>query len=282
MNYPNFFEERKLRKKGYKYVVGLDEAGRGPLAGPVVAAAVMINPKFQAPNFKQIRNSKFKCSKHVWNLGNWDLDIVSNFVLRASNLELRDSKKLSPKAREKFYKILTTHPRIEWGIGRVSEKVIDKINIKNAAELAMEKALQNLKSKILPRTVPPKAGLVRGQNPKSKIFLIIDGNNIKNLKLKTYNLKLIVKGDEKVFSCAAASILAKVTRDRIMERYAQKYPQYGFDRHKGYPTRHHIEMLKKYNPCQIHRKSFRPVAKIQNVKIKMENDKSKCKKIECL
>jgi len=221
-----------MKKNLNKIIVGIDEVGRGPLAGPVIAAAVTI---------RQIPNSKFQYSKHV-----------SNFVLRASNLRFRDSKKLSPKKREKFYRILTTHPEIEWGIGRVSEKMIDKINIKNAAELAMEKALQNLKSKI--------------KIPKFQIFLIIDGNNIKNLKLITYNLKLIVKGDEKVFSCAAASIIAKVTRDRIMERYHHRYPRYGFDKHKGYGTKFHFKMLKKYGPCKIHRKTFRPVKNLKLLK----------------
>jgi len=202
-----------------KIIVGIDEVGRGPLAGPVTAAAVTV---------RQIPNSKFQIPK------------------------IKDSKKLSSKKREELYQILTKHPRIEWGMGRVSEKVIDRINIKNAAELAMEKALQNLKSKI--------------KIPRSQIFLIIDGNNIKNLKLKTYNLKLIIKGDEKVFSCAAASIIAKVRRDKIMKRYHQKYPQYGFDKHKGYGTKYHFKMLKKYGPCKIHRKTFRPVKNLKLLK----------------
>jgi len=202
-----------------KIIVGIDEVGRGPLAGPVTAAAVTV---------RQIPNSKFQIPK------------------------IKDSKKLSSKKREELYQILTKHPRIEWGMGRVSEKVIDRINIKNAAELAMEKALQNLKSKI--------------KIPKSQIFLIIDGNNIKNLKLKTYDLKLIIKGDEKVFSCAAASIIAKVRRDKIMKRYHQKYPQYGFDKHKGYGTKYHFKMLKKYGPCKIHRKTFRPVKNLKLLK----------------
>jgi len=201
---PNLKVEKKLWRKGYKRVVGLDEAGRGPLAGPVVAAAVLLNSKLQ---------------------------------LKFHNL--RDSKKLSSKKREEFYKIITNHPAIKWGIGIVSEKVIDKINIKNAAELAMWRAVQKLK-----------------HQPD---FLIIDGNCVKNLKLKSYNLKLIVKADEKVFSCALASIIAKVSRDRIMKRYHQKYRQYGFDKHKGYPTKLHQKMLRKYGPCKIHRKTFRPV-----------------------
>jgi len=219
MRHPNLREEKKLWKKGYKRVVCLDEAGRGPLAGPVVAAAVLT---------KKINNLAIK---------------------QFSNLKIRDSKKLSPKKRERFYKILTNHPAIEWGIGRVSEKVIDKINIKNAAELAMKKALRQLKVK----------------SSKLKVdFLIIDGNHIANLNLKSYNYKLITKADEKVFSCAAASIIAKVTRDRIMVKYNKKYPKYGFDLHKGYPTKLHIKMLRKYGSCKIHRKSFQPVKKLLN------------------
>ncbi len=147
---------------------------------------------------------------------------------------------------------------IEWGIGRVSEKVIDKINIKNAAEMAMEKAVKKLQI----------------ANCKFKIdsaFLIIDGNALKNPELKKFNHKLIVKADEKVFSCSAASILAKVTRDRIMMRYHKKYPQYGFAQHKGYPTRYHIVKLKKYGPCRIHRRSFEPVFRILKTKNIQQN-----------
>lgn len=216
MKYANLTEENKLWKKGYKHIACLDEVGRGPLAGPVVAAAVTINSKFKKQNLKL--QSKIK--------------------------NLRDSKKLSAKQREEFYKILTNHPLIKWGVGIVSEKIIDKINIKNAAELAMMRALANLKTK----------------SEKRKIdFLIIDGNAISNSKLKSYNLKLIVRGDEKVFSCALASIVAKVTRDRLMMRYDKKYPQYRFDLHKGYPTKLHRSLLKKHGPCKIHRKSFYPV-----------------------
>jgi len=204
MRYPTLKEEKRLWKKGYKAVACLDEAGRGPLAGPVVAAAVILNAKHKMQNTK-----------------------------------LRDSKKLSPRQREKFYKLLITNPAVRWGIGIVSEKVIDKINIKNASELAMEKAVKKFK-----------------HHPD---FLIIDGNHIKSKKLKAISYKLIVKADEKVFSCAAASIIAKVTRDRIMVRYRKKYPRYGFNKHKGYPTRYHIKMLKKYGPCKIHRRSFVPI-----------------------
>ena len=211
MKYPNFREEKRLWKKGYRYAAGLDEAGRGSLAGPVVAAAALIDLRFKVPDLRFLKG-------------------------------IRDSKKLTPKKREEFYRLLTNHPRIKWGIGRVSEKVIDKINIKNAAELAMAKSLKKLKVD----------------------FLIIDGSHIKNLKLKSYNFKLIPKADEKVFSCAAASIIAKVHRDRIMRRYDKKYSEYGFDKHKGYPTRLHLKTLRRYGPCKIHRKTFKPVKSCQN------------------
>jgi len=188
-----------VRRNGTGYFTG------NSLAGPVVAAVVSIkNPK------PQILNSKLQ--------------------------NLKDSKKLSAKKREEFYKILTKNPQIEWGIGRVSERVIDKINILEATKLAMIKAIKKLKRK-----------------PN---FLILDGNF--KIDLKTPQ-KSIVKADEKVFSCSAASIIAKVTRDKRMRKFHKKYPKYGFDRHKGYPTKHHFKMLKKYGPCKIHRKSFRPI-----------------------
>lgn len=208
-----FQEERKLRKKGFKCVVGLDEAGRGPLAGPVTAAAVCV---------RTIDSGVFK--------------------------EVKDSKKLSQKKREKLFNLLTGSKNIKWGIGRVSEKAIDRINIKNAAELAMEKSLKSLKLK--------------------PDFLIVDGNHLNSDKLKSFNHKLIVKADEKVFSCAAASIIAKVVRDRIMARYDKKYPQYGFKLHKGYPTKMHKKKLKKYGPSEIHRMSFAPVLKLKTQKSK--------------
>jgi len=219
MKYSNFNEEKKLWRKGYKRVVCLDEAGRGPIAGPVTAAAVTICPA----KFK-IQNSKFK-------------------ILR----EIRDSKKLSAKKRKEFYKLITKNPAIEWGIGKVSEKIIDKINILEATKLAMKKAIQKLKMKH-----PPS-----GRVPELKIdYLIIDGNFKIDSKIPQ---KSIIKADEKVFSCSAASIIAKVTRDRIMLNYHKKFPQYGFNQHKGYPTKHHFKMLKKCGPCKIHRKTFGPL-----------------------
>ncbi len=205
MSYPTLKEEKKLWKLGYKKVAGLDEAGRGPLAGPVAAAAVVI------------LNTKYK---------------ILNTKLNGVN----DSKKLSAKKREELYKLITKNPGIRWGIGIVSEKVIDKINILEATKLAMEKAVVRLESK--------------------PDFLILDGKMDINLAIRQ---KSIIKADAKVFSCAAASILAKVARDRIMLRYSKKYPKYKFDIHKGYPTKMHRKLLKKHGPCKIHRKSFGPV-----------------------
>jgi len=200
-------EEKNLWKKGYKRVAGIDEAGRGPLAGPVTACAVFVSDKFKiSPEFKKIK----------------------------------DSKKLTPKRRKEFCSILKKHPQIKWGIGNVSEKIIDKINILEATKLAMCKAIKNLEKK-----------------SKRKIgFLILDGNFKINSKLPQ---KSIIKADNKVFSVMSASIIAKVTRDRLMVKLDKKYPKYKFAVHKGYPTKLHRKLLKKHGPCKIHRKTFGPV-----------------------
>jgi len=215
---PSLAPEKKLWRKGYKRVAGLDEAGRGPLAGPVVAAVVMI-----------------KMSKS--NLKSKILNLKSNFK------GIKDSKKLTPKKREEFYKLIVKSPFWEWGVGRVSEKVIDKINILEATKLAMKRAIKKLK--------------------RRPDFLILDGNFKINVDIPQ---KSIIKGDEKVFSCAAASILAKVYRDRIMERYDRKFPKYEFKKHKGYGTKFHFKMLKKYGPCKIHRKTFEPIKSLRLLK----------------
>lgn len=205
-----------------KIIVGIDEAGRGPLAGPVIAAAITV-----------LGNSK-----HV------------------SDLKLRDSKQLTPRARDVFYAILTAHPDIEWGVGKVSEKVIDKINILQATKLAMKKAVLSLERKMY--EVGPRTSIE---------LLIIDGNMLLDLPIPQ---KTIVRADATVFSCMAASIIAKVTRDRLMRKLHKKYPQYGFDRHKGYGTKLHFAMLEKYGPCPLHRLSFAPM---KNPKSKVQNPK---------
>lgn len=194
-------EEKALWKKGYRFVVGIDEAGRGPLAGPVVTGAVLIDKK----DFDSIKRNKL----------------------------IKDSKQLSFKQRREAYEFLIN--KVKWGIGIVSEKEIDKINILNATKKAMLKAIKSLEK-------------------KTKInFLVIDGN----IKLNTkYRQKSVIKGDIKVLSCSAASIIAKVTRDELMIKYHKKYPEYNFEKHKGYGTKEHMKNIKKHGLSKIHRKSF--------------------------
>jgi len=254
----NLKEEKKLWKRKYRFVVGLDEAGRGPLAGPVVAAAVMIRPENRKAKKSLVRiQGKNKQG--------------SNFAIKQlSNLGVKDSKKLTPKKREKLYEVLTNHPLVEWGTGRVGPKLIDRINILEATKLAMKRAVKNLETKLQKKMCPnfrDRENLDEFQKKvKNKIkidFLIIDGNFRIYMSIPQ---KSIIKADQKVFSCQAASIISKVTRDRAMERYHKKYPQYSFAKHKGYPTKYHCKMLKKFGPCKIHRKSFGPVRESLKVK----------------
>lgn len=187
--------EKEMYMKGVTYIAGIDEAGRGPLAGPVVAAAVIL------PQDVYIEN-------------------------------LKDSKKLTPKQRDKLYDEIK-EKAISYGIGIVDEKQIDKINILNATKLAMEEAVRNLS------LVPD--------------ILFIDAVHLDRLNIEQ---KVIIKGDNLSISIAAASILAKVTRDRMIEELDSVYPQYGFAKHKGYGTKEHINAIKKYGICPIHRISF--------------------------
>jgi ribonuclease HII len=227
---PKIIEEKKLWKQGYRCVACIDEVGRGPLAGPVVAAAVCFIPKENLKN-----------------------------LIRLSFPHLRDSKKLSPKRREEIYKKAQKHSAIQWGIGKVSHEIIDKINIYNATKLAMKNAFLNLKKKLHKRAI--QKNYDRRNSAHLIDFAVVDGNMKLTLPVP---YKSIVKADEKVFSCALASIIAKVTRDRMMARYHTKYPQYGFDRHKGYGTALHMAMLKKHGPCIVHRKTFQPIAQLLN------------------
>ena len=189
--------EKSLNNSGYRLIAGVDEAGRGPLAGPVVAAAV----------------------------------ILKTFRFRE---RVDDSKKLSANKREKAFSEIIK--KSIFGIGIVDEKTIDRINIYQATKKAMHEALSKL------RTTPD--------------YVIVDGK----MKLATKcPIKCIPQGDSKSLSIAAASIIAKVTRDRIMYEYDDIYPQYGFSRHKGYGTKAHMAALRKYGPSQIHRKTFHPV-----------------------
>jgi ribonuclease HII len=190
-----FFYENAARNDGCKMVCGIDEAGRGPLAGPVFAAAVIL------PEHAQIEG-------------------------------LNDSKKLTPKKREALYDVIVK-TAVAWGIGFATEAEIDKINILQATFLAMRRAVGKL-------------------SPKPDCALV-DGNRMPQLGIET---RTIVKGDSLSASIAAASILAKVSRDRLMCQIDEIYPEYGFAKHKGYGTKQHVEMLRKIGPCPVHRRTF--------------------------
>lgn len=192
--------ENKAYEKGYTLICGIDEAGRGPLAGPVVSCALILE-----------RN-----------------DLING---------VNDSKKLTEKKREELFPIIKERC-ISYGLGIVDEKKIDKLNILKATKLSMKLAIENL-----------------GVKPD---YLLIDNEKLESVDIKQEG---IVKGDSLSLSIAAASILAKVTRDKIMEDYDSVYPKYGFTRNKGYGTREHIEAIKNFGFCPIHRMSF-----IKNIK----------------
>lgn len=205
MTIPDFQREEELLGKGYKIVAGVDEAGRGPLAGPVVAGAVVFGS---------------------------DMAIVRELLA----LGLRDSKQVSEKKREKLYEFISREARY-WAVEAVSEKVIDEINILNATKLAMRNAVLKL-------ALQPD-------------FILIDGNA--TLSGLYVNQLAIPKADEHIVSVSAASIMAKVTRDRILVELDEKYPQYGFRIHKGYGTKMHMDALREKGPCDAHRRSFEPI-----------------------
>ncbi|MBU4142460.1 ribonuclease HII [Patescibacteria group bacterium] len=231
---PTLKEERKLWQQRYDFVVGLDEVGRGPLAGPVVACAVCVrrNSVIASP-------ARAGRSNPVESSQNSGIAASSRQGGTPRNDRLKDSKKLSANQRAKWYEFLTTHEDIKWGIGLVSAKIIDQINILAATKLAMKRALDDLVKK--------------GVQPE---YLLLDGNFL--LEGLSLSQKAVKRGDEKIWSCAAASVIAKVTRDRLMAKYHQKYQGYGFDRHKGYGTRAHFAALKQHGPCAIHRRTFAP------------------------
>lgn len=187
--------EQQAWARGYTAVCGVDEAGRGPIAGPVCAAAVIL-----------------------------PADIVVD--------GLDDSKKLTEKKRELLYDIITENA-LAWSVSLVDERVIDEINILQATYRAMRQAVEGL--------------------PCPADFAYVDGNRSEGLTLPH---ACIVSGDAKLPSIAAASIIAKVTRDRLMRQFAVQYPHYGFEKHKGYETRAHDEALLAYGPCPLHRRTF--------------------------
>ena len=210
--------------KRIKYIIGIDEVGRGPLAGPVVVAALAVPTKLRIKNAELRKN--FKSAK------------------------LRDSKKLSLKQREIWFEYVKKHPKIFYAIASVSPKVIDKINISNAANLAATRAFQKLVNSYAIASV-----LTKNNNVNVKIFL--DGGLYLNKKYPRLSASTIIKGDEKIPVISFASIVAKVTRDRMMRKLHKKYPQYGFDKHKGYGTKKHFKAIRKHGLSPIHRKSFR-------------------------
>ena len=195
--------EDELYNRGALYIAGVDEVGRGPLAGPVVAAAVIL-PK--------------------------------DFVL----LGINDSKKLSEKKRESFFEIIKEQA-IAVGLGLVDNSVIDEINILEATKLAMTKAVFEAEKLLFEAFGKPID------------HLLIDAVTLKNVEISQRNL---IKGDENSISIAAASIVAKVTRDNMMSEFHEKYPYYGFDKNKGYGTKAHYEGIANHGICEIHRRSF--------------------------
>ncbi|WP_407724313.1 ribonuclease HII [Ruminococcus sp. JL13D9] len=187
--------EKEAAAKGYKAVCGVDEAGRGPLAGPVCAAAVIL---------------------------------PENTIIEGVN----DSKKLSEKKREALFDVIKEQA-LSYSIAFASVEEIEEMNILNATMLAMKRAVEELDVKA--------------------DYAMIDGNRLPNLDIDS---EFIIKGDAKSMSIACASILAKVSRDRLLYKYAEEFPEYSFDKHKGYGTKVHVEALKKYGPCKYHRLSF--------------------------
>ncbi len=202
--------EREHVSRGLTRLAGVDEAGRGPLAGPVVAA-VIVMPE------------------------SWIKEGIPEALRR-----LNDSKKLNKKVREELFEVIDSDKSIESGIGMVAAPLIDEINILQATHRAMNDALAKI-------TPPVQHALV-------------DGRQVPSLSVPQ---TAIVKGDGKSYTIGAASILAKVTRDRLMIEYDQKYPGYGFAGHKGYGTRAHLSAIEELGPCPIHRMSFAPLSNNQ-------------------
>lgn len=194
-------EEKNLRQRGFQLIAGIDEAGRGPLAGPVVAAAVIMPPDYR-------------------------------------NAEINDSKQLTPLLRERLF-VEIKNAALSFAVSIISPAEIDKIGILNATKLAMRQAVLKL-------------------DPEPD-FILIDAVSI---NLDGIPQKGIIRGDEKVFSIAAASIIAKVSRDRLMVKYHRQFPQYGFNQHMGYGTEIHLKAILKHGPSPIHRMTFAPLKTI--------------------
>ena len=194
--------EKELWASGHACVAGVDEAGRGPLAGPVTTAAVILPRDFE-------------------------------------HAVLTDSKKLTPKVRERLYEELTGNEQILWASDQADEREIDRINILKATHASMARSVAKL-----------------SEEPN---MVLIDGLEVPGFP---FPQKGVVKGDSLSLSIAAASIIAKVERDRLMLKMSKTYPGYGFEQHKGYPTKMHLERLQELGPCPIHRQSFGPVSQL--------------------
>jgi ribonuclease HII len=198
--------EESYFNSGCNVLAATDEAGRGPLAGPVVAACVILRP---------------------------------NFKIEGKLSEINDSKQVTEKKRLELFAVIMEEFS-EVGVGICDHETIDRINILEATFLAMKKALSSLKAR--------------------PDIVLVDGKfEIKNSSMRQ---KAIIDGDATIFSIAAASIIAKVTRDKLMKEYGEIFPEYGFSQHKGYGTKKHLDAIKKYGPCAIHRKSFKPIKDI--------------------
>lgn len=200
---PDLLLEKELHRQGYLRVAGIDEAGRGPLAGPVSVAAVILPQDFRHDR-------------------------------------LNDSKKLTEKLREAIYEEITTHPGITWCSVHIDPATIDRLNILHATWKGMADCF---------------AGIDGGAD-----YALIDGKPVPGFPGSN---QAVVRGDGKSLSIAAASVIAKVERDRIMVKMGKRYPQYDFHKHKGYGTRAHLEALRVHGPCVIHRRSFSPVAEAE-------------------
>lgn len=200
---PDMQEEMAAYAEGCHYVCGIDEAGRGPLAGPVMTAAVMLPQGYELPG-------------------------------------LNDSKKLTARKREELYAALMADERVLKCVAQASVEEIDKLNILRATHLAMARAAQGL--------------------PQQPDMCLIDGLPVPGFPLPSRSL---VKGDARCLSIAAASILAKVSRDHYMQELARQYPHYGFERHAGYGTRQHMQAIRQYGITPHHRRSFAPVAQME-------------------
>ncbi len=201
-----FAFERELLLQGITRIAGVDEAGRGPLAGPVVAAAVMFPERWLKDGLPEELNG------------------------------LNDSKQLTERQREVFFAVLTTCGELEFAIAQMDSACVDEINILQATHRAMNDALAQL------QPAPQHA--------------LVDGTRVKTLRFPQTPM---VKGDSRSYSIAAASVLAKVTRDRLMVEYHERWPAYGFADHKGYGTAQHLAAIAAHGPCPIHRRSFAPL-----------------------